>query len=139
MQYISVKTFDSYITANIWLSKLQDQGISCYLKDQFTVTIDPILSNAIGGIKLCVNDSQLERAKDLIAQFEEENKQTQKCPNCGSLNVQYVSQPGNPTNWLSAIGFWMFGSYAISAKQVYHCYDCGYEFDELEPVDIENK
>jgi len=139
MQYIPVKTFDSYITANMWLGRLMDQGIDCYLKDAFTVTIDPILSNAVGGIKLCVNDSQFEAAATLINQFEEENRQAQKCPHCNSLNVQYIVQPGKASNWLLAILTWLFGNYAIAGKQVYHCYDCGYEFDEINTNDLENK
>lgn len=137
MQYIPLKTFDSYITANIWLSKLQDLGINCFLNDKYSVTVNAGFPNGTCEIDLCIDDSQLYQAKKLIAQFEEENKQAQKCPHCGSLNVQYVSQTGNRTNWLSAIRFWMFSS--IPIKQVYHCYDCGFEFDELEPVDTENE
>ena len=54
LHYNIVKTFDNYFNANIILTKLQAAGIECYLQDEFTVTIDPILSNAIGGIKLVV-------------------------------------------------------------------------------------
>ena len=54
MDLVILKTFDSYFLANITLTKLHAAGIECYLQDEFTVTIDPILSNAIGGIKLVV-------------------------------------------------------------------------------------
>jgi DNA-directed RNA polymerase subunit RPC12/RpoP len=131
MQFVPIRSFDSYITANIWLGKLQQEGIDCYLKDEFTVTIDPILSNAIGGIKLCVNEDQLQASLDLVTLFEEEARQSQKCPKCGSLNVQYISQPNNATNWFTALLSWFFGSYAVSGKYVYHCFNCGNEFDEI--------
>jgi len=131
MNFIPVKTFDSYITANIWLARLQDAGIECYLKDEYTVTIDPVLSNAVGGIKLCIEESHLHDGLQLVAAFENENRQKQECPKCGSLNVQYVTKPG-ATNWMSAIVFWILGSYAIGAEQVYHCYNCGNEFDEVK-------
>lgn len=131
MKFIPVKTFDSYITANIWLGKLQDAGIHCYLKDEYTVTIDPILSNAIGGIKLCVAAPQVEETMELISAFEYQGKQRQQCIKCGSLNVAYISKPG-AGNWLSAILSWMLGSYAVSTKQVYHCFNCGEEFDEAK-------
>jgi hypothetical protein len=55
MELVTVRTFNNYFSANIMLSKLKDGGIRCYLKDEFTVTVDPILSNAVGGIKLVVN------------------------------------------------------------------------------------
>ena len=54
MNLVTVKTFDSYFSANIILTKLHSEGVECYLKDEYTVTLDPILSNAIGGIKLVV-------------------------------------------------------------------------------------
>lgn len=131
MEFVPIRSFDSYITANIWKGKLEDAGIHCYLKDEYTVTIDPILSNAVGGIKLCVNIDQLDECRELVAAIENENRLSQRCPKCGSLNVQYVTQPNNPVNWLSAITSWILGSYALSAKQVYHCFNCGEEFDEL--------
>lgn len=111
------------------MGRLQEEGFDCYLKDEYTVTIDPILSNAIGGIKLCVNSTQLERAKECIAAFEEAYRKTLACPRCHSNNVQYISKPG-PVNWINAIFTWLLGSYALSTKEVYHCFNCGYEFDE---------
>lgn len=134
---LPVKTFDSYVTANIWLGKLQDAGIRCMLKDEYTVTIDPILCNAIGGIKLCVDAGQLAEARELLKAFEEQSRLRQRCPSCGSLNVSYISRPG-AANWLSAITTWLLGSYAVSAEQVYHCFDCGNEFAELESTELDS-
>ncbi|MFY7963395.1 MAG: DUF2007 domain-containing protein [Chitinophagaceae bacterium] len=107
-----------------------DADINCYLKDEFTVTIDPILSNAIGGIKLCVADTDFLKAKELLLVFEEEQKIT--CPKCGSKSVQYINQPKNPANWLFAIASWFLTSYALKGKEIYHCFDCKYEFEDIE-------
>ena len=68
MDYIQVRSYDNYIYANIVLSMLQDSGINCHLKDEYTITIDPLLSPALGGIKLMVAGSQLERALELLAE-----------------------------------------------------------------------
>jgi len=137
MSFLTVKSFDSDILANIWLGKLEDQGINCFLKNEYNATI--ITGSPLDEIELCIDDSQLDRTKELIAQFEEENKQAQKCPTCGSLNVQYVSQTTYPKNVFSIIALWLFGSYGNTIKQVYHCYNCGYEFDEIEPVKSKNQ
>jgi hypothetical protein len=94
MKFIPVKTFDSYVTANIWLGKLQDAGIQCYLKDEYTVTIDPILSNAIGGIKLVVNPADAEAAQTLLAEFDEEYMKSVECPQCGAYHITLVPKPG---------------------------------------------
>jgi Putative prokaryotic signal transducing protein len=68
MDFIQVRSYDNYIYAHIVLSMLQDAGINCYLKDEYTITIDPLLSPALGGIKVMVAGSQLERALELLAE-----------------------------------------------------------------------
>jgi hypothetical protein len=70
MNFIQVRSYDNYIYAHIILSMLQDAGINCYLKDEYTITIDPLLSPALGGIKVMVADSQLERALELLEETE---------------------------------------------------------------------
>ena len=61
--------------ANIILGRMQNEGINCWLKDENTATITPFLSNAIGGIKLMVTESQAERASELLTLF---NKNVQE-------------------------------------------------------------
>lgn len=66
MSFIQVRSFDNYIEANIVLNMLQHYDINCHLKDEYTITIDPLLSPALGGMKLMVHESQLERAVELM-------------------------------------------------------------------------
>ncbi len=70
MDFIQVRSYDNYIYAHIVLSMLQDAGINCHLKDEYTITIDPLLSPALGGIKLMVAGSQVERAVALLVETE---------------------------------------------------------------------
>jgi predicted RNA-binding Zn-ribbon protein involved in translation (DUF1610 family) len=126
MNIITLRTFDNYFLANITLTKLQDAGIECYLKDENTVTIDPILSNAIGGIKLVVKDADAEEAKQLLQQFDEEYMNSVKCPQCGASAITLINKPG-VTNFFTAIFSWLFSSYAVATEQVYKCAKCGYE------------
>jgi rubredoxin len=113
------------------LQRLEEEGIRGYLQDEYTVTIDPILSNAIGGIKLMVYKDHLDRAMELITNFEQHYKQSVVCPRCQSSNVHFITQPNSVTNWFTALVTWIFGSYAISVKNVYQCSDCGYESPTL--------
>ena len=68
--FIQVRSFDNYISAHIVMSMLQDEGINCHLKDEYILTIDPFLSPALGGIKLMVADSQVQRALQLLEATE---------------------------------------------------------------------
>ena len=71
MKYILLCSFDNYIPAHIALGRLKEEFINCYLQDEYSVTIDPFLSNAIGGIKLMVAEVQTERAMDILNTLHE--------------------------------------------------------------------
>jgi hypothetical protein len=68
--FIQIRASDNYLYAHIILTRLQDAGINCHLKDEFTVTIDPLLSPALGGIKVMVAESQVERALEVLNEPE---------------------------------------------------------------------
>jgi len=130
MDYQLLRSFDNYISASITLARLDEEGITCYLKDEYTVTIDPILSNALGGIKLMVYPDDFEEAKTLLAGFDKAYREALTCPKCQSHDVEYISRPG-VKNWVTALISWFFSSYALATEQVYHCYECGFEFVDL--------
>ena len=130
METVVLKTFDNYFSAHIILNKMQLAGINCYLKDEYTVTIDPILSNAIGGIKLAVTLDHVPDASKLLLQFEEEYLRSVVCPGCGGNNITHISRPGTG-NFISAILTWLFTSYAVAPEKIYKCQDCQYESETL--------
>jgi hypothetical protein len=68
--FLPVRSFDSYVQAHMLLGLLQSEYLNCHLKDEYTVLADPLLSNAIGGIKVMVHASQLERALEIIKETE---------------------------------------------------------------------
>jgi Putative prokaryotic signal transducing protein len=132
MNFVLLQTYDNYVSAHIAMGRLEEDGINCWLKDENTVTIDPILSNAIGGIKLMVEATQAERAAAILKEIEFRHKETITCPKCGSHNVELVSTPRKASNWIMAIFGYLFTSYALSAEKVNHCFDCDNEFEPAE-------
>ena len=70
MKLIAVRSYDDYISAHLMMGRLKEESITCFLKDEHSVTIGPFLSNIIGGIKLMVPESEFERALELLNQFE---------------------------------------------------------------------
>jgi ribosomal protein L37AE/L43A len=130
--FTQVRSYDNYIPANIILSRLEQEGIRAYLQDEHTVTIDPIISNAIGGIKLMVITDQLARAMQLINGFEEAYNKAGACPECQSTKVKFLIEPETSRNWLKSLVDKFTGIYGTGSKGIYHCYDCGFEFSELQ-------
>jgi hypothetical protein len=130
MQYAHVWSYDNYVSARIALGRLQEDGIDCWLKDENTVTMNPILGNAIGGIKLMVLSSQAQEALAILNGLQAAHKATLSCPFCGSHNIELVSSPRKSINWISAITTFFFSNYALAAEKNYHCFNCKKEFEE---------
>lgn len=139
MSYSILNTYDNYIDANLHMMQLQEEGINCWLKDENTVTIDPLLTNAIGGIKLMVHETQKDRATDLLRTIVNKAKENRACPYCGSLNVEYIFSNRKTSNWFSAIFTYLLGGYALASEKMYHCFDCEKEFAEVKEVVIPTK
>lgn len=66
MNFVVLSSYDNYIPAHIAMGRLQEEYINCHLQDENSVTIDPFLSSAIGGIKLMVAETQAERALEVL-------------------------------------------------------------------------
>ena len=136
MSYSILTTFTNYMDAHLCQMHLEEEGINCWLKDENTVTIDPILTNAIGGIKLMVHESQQERAADLLRIMKNKEHKARPCPKCGSLNVEFIVSNRKAGNWISALTTFVLGHFAIAPHKVYHCFDCGHEFETHEPSGV---
>jgi predicted RNA-binding Zn-ribbon protein involved in translation (DUF1610 family) len=130
MEMVTVRTFDNYFSANIILGRLREAGIDCYLKDEYTVTIDPILSNAIGGIKLNVYKEDEEMVTTILKEFDEEYLRSAVCPKCNTSNILLVPKQG-AGNFITAIFTWLFSSYAVAPENIYQCQQCGFESKTL--------
>lgn len=130
MKFVPVWTYNDYVSAHIAMGRLEEDGFNCWLKDENTVTIDPILTNAVGGIKLMVEEAEAQKAVDILNQLQQEHKKKIACPKCGSHNIEVVSTPRKASNWLSAIITFAFSNFALAVETVNHCFDCGNEFAE---------
>lgn len=137
MEFIVLQSFASYIDAHILMGRLEEEGIKCWLKDENTVTIDPILTNAVGGIKVMVLKEQAERAMELLKKFTLERKKQLACPNCGSHDIELITTSRKPGNWFSTLFGFLFTNYALPIDQVWHCFKCESEFKE--PVEMSNE
>lgn len=132
MDFILINAYNNYVDAHIARGVLEEEGINCWLKDENTVTIDPILTNAVGGIKIMVYKDQAERAWKILSDLKKEQQLAVSCPKCGSHNVELVSTPRKAINWISAITTFFLGDFAMTIDKVNHCFDCKHEFPQNE-------
>ena len=113
---------------------------SWHMRRSSTVTMNPILSNAVGGIKLMVEEVDAEKAWKLLKQLQQDYQAGVVCIKCGSNNIELVSTPRKPLTWLTAISTFFLGDYALTVEKVYHCFDCKHESAEAlnKNTDISN-
>ena len=131
MDYIELRSFDNYIEANIVLQMLQHQNINCHLKDEHIITIDPLLSPAIGGMKLMVHHSQVERAWDMMEQAEQQYLKTIACHVCKMHNLKIESVTKQHKCKLAALASMLLNGHSVEVTKRYRCTNCGYDFKEL--------
>ncbi len=69
MKFVQIAVFNYPHEMYILKSKLESEGIICNELDINTVSANPFLSNAIGGVKLMVREEDAERAIDIMNSF----------------------------------------------------------------------
>jgi len=58
--------------------RLEAENIPVFLFDEFTITMDWLLSNAIGGVKVQVPDHALERAREVLGIMQQEEAEQER-------------------------------------------------------------
>jgi hypothetical protein len=131
MDFVPLRSFDNYIEAHIVLNMLQHANINCHLKDENIITIDPLLSPALGGMKLMVHHVHVERAWDLMEQAEQAYLKDVPCPVCKSHTLKAVSITREHKCKLGALVSMMLNGHSVEVTKIYQCSNCGYDFKEL--------
>jgi DNA-directed RNA polymerase subunit RPC12/RpoP len=134
LELVTIKTFDNSIQAHILKTKLESENIMCFLFDENIVSLNPLYNITVGGIKLKINVSDIDKATEIIEEIDKTsitNNQGEaiKCPNCKSEDILsgYKSMKGIK-GIISAIVSFIFMVFPIYYKTVYKCKKCGNEF-----------
>ena len=89
--YTILTVFEYSTESQVVKSKLESEGIRTMLMDEKTIDTDPLVSQAIGGVKLLVHNDDLERAISIFNDIREYEKTPDKkdiyCPKCNSVKI----------------------------------------------------
>jgi len=109
-------------------SKLEAYGIYCFVKDEITIQVHNFYSNALGGLKLQVQQKDVERAikimndhPDISTDYTESKI---KCPNCSSGNVDSIVLNRN----VSLILLMLTNLPIPIFSRKFHCFECYKDF-----------
>jgi DNA-directed RNA polymerase subunit RPC12/RpoP len=144
-------TFGSEIA--VVRSKLESEGITCFVQNELTAQVLPHYSNAVGGVKLQVRESDLTQALEILKETEQtlideeaENLQTEDqqtmrkksditCPLCGSDEVVKTKKAG----WVFLLTSLLFLLPTVFLKKKYYCFDCKQEFKHKKSKKRQNE
>jgi hypothetical protein len=82
-----VASFSTPAEAHVALTRLNSAGIDAAIRDEFTVTFDWLMSNAIGGVKIEVPDGDASAAREILA-LRPPEEGVLRCPHCGSVDTR---------------------------------------------------
>ncbi|MFT4203290.1 MAG: DUF2007 domain-containing protein [Chitinophagaceae bacterium] len=70
MDFIMIRQYNNYVSANIAKGLLEGHQIPCFLQDETVSTIMPVWNIANGGIKLSVPKDKVDTAEKLLLNAE---------------------------------------------------------------------
>ncbi|EPR69962.1 hypothetical protein ADIWIN_3825 [Winogradskyella psychrotolerans RS-3] len=130
--FVTIAKFQYSTEAEIIKGRLESDGIKVFLKDNITIDTDPLVSNAIGGIKLNVLAADEAKAKDILNSIKayslNDDGEAIVCPNCGKHRIELYSTITNFKSLVSFLIAFITGTLPFSARYQYKCEDCKTEF-----------
>ncbi|MFW2163126.1 DUF2007 domain-containing protein [Acinetobacter beijerinckii] len=127
MTWIVVQSFSFPYEAHIAKTQLEAAGIPARIENEHTINMDWLYSNALGGVRVLVLESNLEEARALLAQdFSQELQEqfglSENCPNCGSSDIQPYTEGKRP----AYLVFLLLGFPLFFYKNGMKCQRCQY-------------
>ena len=132
-EFVKIGAYPYTSEAIIVKGKLESEGIDVFMADNFTIDTDPLVSNAISGVKLFVKTEKLEEAQRILYEIsrysvDDEGKEL-ICRKCGSNETELGSTIKDKKAFLSFLFCTiLLVTLPFYIKYKYRCNNCGNEF-----------
>jgi len=117
--FFMLGSFEFVADVQIIKGKLESEGISVYLKDENILNTDPLISHAIGGVKLFVYQNDKEKALAIYNEIRsyaiDDEGNPIICPNCKAKKSESYHER-------KTIFFKLFPFFE---RRKYKCLNCG--------------
>ncbi len=103
---VTVASFATPTEASLAASRLEQEGIRSFLENENTIATDFLLSNAIGGVRVVVAESDVLRAREVLQmspavideddldEFDGYADEPYRCPECHRKELDFVPFSG---------------------------------------------
>jgi hypothetical protein len=122
---VTVAVYDFIAEAELNKAKLESEGIPAFIFDGTMMNVNFLFSTALGGIKLQVDESQAERAQEILESTKFVSQKPEDysgplCPTCGSSDVRYERYSKHQVFWGLLVA-----PHPFKANQ-WKCNQCGF-------------
>ena len=118
-KFYTIASFEYPADVQILKGKLESEGIPVFLRDENTINSDPLISGAIGGVKLQVYTEDKEKAlaiyNEIRAYAVDDDGNPVVCPNCKAQKSEAYYERKGLFNKL----------FPFFEKRKYKCLNCG--------------
>ncbi|MFA5293400.1 MAG: DUF2007 domain-containing protein [Phycisphaerae bacterium] len=130
---IKIARYDDYLQAEIAKIALESEEIKCFLGGDNFVATYGLYSPAVGGVELCIKESDKEKAMEILANIHkpeisnEDKEYDIICPICKSTNVSYEHY----SRWAFLLSFLVLFRVPLSFPvKKYTCKNCGHKWKQ---------
>lgn len=131
--FIKIATFNYSSEAEIIKARLLSEGIDAFLKDNNHIDADPLISVAIGGVKLMVPSHQLEKSKEILDAIHEfsvtDAGDLMTCPKCEATTIVHATTVTDVKSLFFFVFGFIFSGLPFYAKHTYRCESCEHKFN----------
>ena len=130
--FVTIARYTYSSEAQIIKGRLEAEDIQVFLRDNITIDTDPLVSHAIGGVKLKVLAKDENKARDIlesITKFSvDDDGNLIRCPNCKKEKIELYSTINNLKSFFHFLIGFISGTLPFSARYEYRCIDCSAHF-----------
>jgi DNA-directed RNA polymerase subunit M/transcription elongation factor TFIIS len=124
---VTLTTVNWIAEADILCAQLESAGIKTFVPDQNTASVQPLYGNAIGGIRVQINERDLPRAREILKdKLPPAAKGMFECPRCNSDSVRYEKV----SKRFAFLSLLLIGIPLLWFKRQCICESCGHKWKE---------
>lgn len=131
--FTTIATYQYSSEAQIIKGRLLSEGIEAFLADAVTIDTDPLVSNAIGGVKLKVPTRDVAKAKEILQSIStyslDDAGAPVVCPNCNSAQTNLFTTVSDLRSLGAFLIGFLFGTLPFYTKYEYRCANCNHKFN----------
>lgn len=124
---VTIGRYSTPYEANMAKSHLESEGIPAFIADEYTVGMNWLYSNALGGVKVQVPESMASEAQQILTAEIQHSRvcepDADTCSKCGSKNTEdFLDKRSAFLTWA------LLGLSLLLPTEKKRCNDCGHRW-----------